>query len=79
MARRTSSPGIFDDPNILLSQYITHESRILFRRNIRKSADDRPFLRLDRDPYMVISEGRLFLDAKTPHHQPLVLVCPTHS
>jgi uncharacterized protein len=60
-ARRTLFAWYFDDPNILLSQYITGESRILLRRNIRNRVRTiAPFLRLDRDPYMVISEGRLF-------------------
>ena len=50
----------FNDLNILLSRYVTGESRILFHRNIQ----DRvrmiaPFLRLDRDPYLAIGEGRL--------------------
>jgi uncharacterized membrane protein (UPF0182 family) len=60
-ARRTLFAWYFDDPNILLSQYITHESRILFRRNIQDRVRTiTPFLRLDRDPYIVISDGRLF-------------------
>ncbi len=51
----------FNDLNILLSRYVTGESRILFHRNIQ----DRvrmiaPFLQLDRDPYLAISEGRLY-------------------
>jgi uncharacterized membrane protein (UPF0182 family) len=51
----------FDDPNILLSSYVTNDSRILFRRNIgERVATIAPFLRLDHDPYVVVSEGRLF-------------------
>ncbi len=51
----------FDDPNLLLSNYLTAESRILFRRNIQERVHTiAPFLRLDHDPYMVVSEGRLF-------------------
>ena len=49
------------DVNLLLSNYISAESRILFQRQIsdrvRKVA---PFLFYDSDPYIVISEGRLF-------------------
>ena len=50
-----------DDVNILLSGYITGESKIMLHRNI----EDRvrtiaPFLQLDPDPYMVISDGRLY-------------------
>ena len=60
-ARRTLFAWYFGDPNILLSNYVTDESRILFRRNIQERVRAiAPFLRLDRDPYIVISEGRLF-------------------
>jgi uncharacterized membrane protein (UPF0182 family) len=60
-ARRTLFAWYFNDPNILLSRYITDTSRILIHRNIRNRVRRiAPFLRLDRDPYMVISEGRLF-------------------
>jgi uncharacterized protein len=54
-ARRTLFAWYFDDPNILLSQYITDDSRILFRRNIQDRVRTiTPFLRLDQNPYMVI-------------------------
>jgi hypothetical protein len=48
------------DVSILLTSYITPKSRI----QLWRSAQDRirriaPFLRLDEDPYLVISEGRL--------------------
>ena len=49
------------DMNILLSGYLTGESRILLHRNIRDRVQTiAPFLRLDSDPYLVISGGRLF-------------------
>jgi len=35
MVRRTLFAWYFDDLNILLTDYITSESRILFRRNIQ--------------------------------------------
>ncbi len=51
----------FSDLTIMLTDYITGDSRIMFDRNIhqrvRKIA---PFLSYDRDPYMVISDGKLF-------------------
>ena len=79
MARRTLFAWYFNDPNILLTSYITSESRILFRRNIGDRVRTiAPFLRLDRDPYVVISDGRLFWmqDAYTasdwfPYAQPI--------
>jgi uncharacterized protein len=60
-ARRSLFAWYFDDPNILLSDYITEESRVMFRRTIKDRVGTiAPFLRLDHDPYMVVSEGRLF-------------------
>jgi uncharacterized protein len=51
----------FNDVNLLLSDYITDSSRIMIRRNIQERVHTiAPFLRLDRDPYLVISEGRMF-------------------
>ena len=78
-ASRSLFAWYFGDSNILLSSYITDESRILFRRNIHDRVSTiAPFLRLDRDPYVVISDGRLFWvqDAYTtsrwfPYAQPL--------
>ncbi|MGH9257149.1 MAG: UPF0182 family protein [Vicinamibacterales bacterium] len=46
---------------ILLSNEITEDSRILFLRNIRERAQKlAPFLSFDRDPYLVVADGRLF-------------------
>lgn len=51
----------FNDPNLLLSNYITPESRIMIWRNIRERVPAiAPFLMLDHDPYLVISGGRMF-------------------
>jgi uncharacterized protein len=51
----------FADLNIAISDAITNESRILFRRNIQERISTMaPFLRLDNDPYIVIADGRLF-------------------
>ena len=51
----------FNDPNLLLSSYITADSRIMIRRNIQQRVRTiAPFLRLDHDPYLVISDGRMF-------------------
>ena len=62
----------FKDVNLLLSNYITSESRVMFRRRV---ADERaktiaPFLSYDADPYVVLSEGRIFwiIDAYTTTH-----------
>jgi uncharacterized membrane protein (UPF0182 family) len=79
LARRTLFAWYFDDLNLLLSRYITADSRIVFRRTIGERVRTiAPFLRLDRDPYIVVSEGRLFWiqDAYTtssyfPYAQPV--------
>jgi uncharacterized membrane protein (UPF0182 family) len=60
-ARRALFAWHFGDPNLMLSDYVTGDSRILFRRTIQDRVHEiAPFLRLDRDPYLVISSGRLF-------------------
>jgi uncharacterized protein len=60
-ASRTLFAYYFNDPNLLLSNYITADSRIMFRRNIwDRVRTIAPFLRLDHDPYLVISDGRMF-------------------
>jgi uncharacterized protein len=68
----------YDDVNILLSSYITGQSKIIIHRDLQDRIQTiAPFLRLDRDPYMVISGGRLYWmqDAYTtsdwfPYSQP---------
>ncbi len=49
------------DPNIVLSPMLKPESRFLYFRDLKTRFSRLvPFLLLDQDPYMVISEGRLF-------------------
>jgi uncharacterized membrane protein (UPF0182 family) len=51
----------FRDVNILLSPLITTESRFMYYRSARERFSRvAPFLMLDRDPYMVVSEGKLY-------------------
>ena len=51
----------FGDIDILLSRYLTDESRILIRRRIQdRIRTIAPFLLLDQDPYLVINDGRLY-------------------
>src|SRR5688500_1853036 len=51
----------FRSYQILLSDDITPESRLIFDRQIRtRVAKIAPFLALDEDPYPVIDEGRIF-------------------
>ncbi len=50
----------FKTMKILFSQDIGSDSRVLMYRNIEERVKKiAPFLKLDRDPYLVISEGRL--------------------
>lgn len=58
----------FGDINFLISPQLTDESRVLMNRNILTRVSKlAPFLRFDRDPYLVVSKGKLywFLDAYT--------------
>src|SRR6266702_7047611 len=79
LARRLLFAWYFEDLNILLSGYITPDSRVMFRRAIQERIRAiAPFLRLDYDPYVVVSDGRLFWmqDAYTtsnwfPYAEPL--------
>ena len=58
---RTLFAYYFNDANLVLSSYITADSRIMIRRNItERMRTIAPFLRLDHDPYLVISNGRMF-------------------
>jgi len=77
--RRNLFAWHFGDINLLLSSYITSDSRIMIRRNIRERIRAiAPFLRFDHDPYLVISSGKLYWmqDAYTtsdyfPYAQPV--------
>jgi len=49
------------DINLLLTSYLGQESRIqLWRRVQERVAKIAPFLQLDSDPYLVLSEGKLY-------------------
>ncbi len=51
----------FGDLKLMLSNDLTPESRVLFKRNISERLEQvAPYLRFDKDPYMVVHEGRLF-------------------
>jgi uncharacterized membrane protein (UPF0182 family) len=49
------------DINILLTSYLRPESRIQIWRNVQERVTQvAPFLKLDADPYAVLSEGKLY-------------------
>jgi len=58
----------FDGTRLLLSGYPTKNSRIMFHRQIKDRVRTlAPFLEFDNDPYIVLSEGKLYwmIDAYT--------------
>ncbi|MBI3070078.1 MAG: UPF0182 family protein, partial [Candidatus Levybacteria bacterium] len=58
----------FGSLKLFLSSDVTKESRILYYRDIKERVlKIAPFLKLDRDPYLVIAEGKMYwiLDAYT--------------
>ena len=58
--RRVAYAWQFFDLNILVSDQVTVESRIQYRRTIQERISQvAPFLELDRDPYLVVEDGRL--------------------
>jgi len=51
----------FLDPQILFTAYLSPESRIMYDRQInRRAGSIAPFLDYDGDPYLVVSEGKLY-------------------
>ncbi len=52
----------FNDVNLLISNYVTPQSRILYRRNVsERVAALAPFLAFEDDPYIVIgADGKLY-------------------
>ena len=58
----------FADINIMISGALSSESKIQYERNITERIQKiAPFLDLDKDPYLVVADGRLYwmLDAYT--------------
>ncbi len=78
-ARRAAFSWRFGTLKLLLSDYLTPDSRLMFRRSLSERVHAiAPFLGLDRDPYMVIKEdGGLVwvwdaytLSSRFPYSQP---------
>jgi uncharacterized membrane protein (UPF0182 family) len=66
--RRAAHAWEFADLNLLISDAMDEESRLLYRRNVRQRVEEiAPFLRLDHDPYLVVADGKLvwMIDAYT--------------
>ena len=81
LARKLLMALYLGDLNILLTDYLSDDSRLMIRRDItRRVRTVAPFLRLDGDPYLVVHEGRLvwILDAfsttdRYPYAEPYVV------
>ncbi len=59
--RRLAYAWQFGDVNLLISGEIRPESLLQYRRTIQERVETvAPFLTLDRDPYIVAADGRLF-------------------
>jgi len=68
LVRRAAFALRFADWNVLVSDFITDDSRMIFRRDVRQRVQDvAPFLSLDSEVYPVIADGRTFfiVDAYT--------------
>lgn len=67
-AHRLAIAWNLGDLNLLVSSYLTPDSQVLLRRSVRERARViAPFLKFDRDAYIVAADGRLtwVLDAYT--------------
>jgi len=61
LGRRLMFALRFGAYQIAFNDGITADSRIIFHRNITERVTEiAPFLRFDRDPYLVLADGRLF-------------------
>ncbi len=77
--RRLAFAMRFGDLNILLSNDLSADTQVLFRRQVRERARAiAPFLRFDKDPYVVVVDGNIYWiqDAYTvsdryPYSQPI--------
>lgn len=78
MVRRLVYAWDFGDLNILISNQITSQSLLLYRRDIQSRISHiAPFLKLDHDPYAVIANGQIYwiqdaytVTSRFPYSQP---------
>lgn len=58
--RRLAFSIRFSDFNLLISSYVTHQSRLMFHTDIQDAANQvAPFLSLDGDPYPALVDGHI--------------------
>ncbi len=66
LGRRLAFALRFSDTDLLISNFITPESRVIMRRNIKERVQAAaPFLHFDHDPYLVVGEGE---DGERKYH-----------
>ena len=74
LTRRLAFGARFGDWNLVISNFIKPDSRIVFQRDVRERIKTAaPFLSFDGDPYPVISDGRIvymFDGYTTSNHYP---------
>lgn len=59
-ARKAAYALRFSDWNLLVSNFITSDSRIIYQRDVRERVEQvAPFMQFDADPYPVVSGGRI--------------------
>lgn len=66
--RRLAFALRFREVNVLISSYVTSDSRMLYVRSVKERVEKvAPFLTLDKDPYAVVIDGRIkwIVDAYT--------------
>ena len=60
LVRRAAFALRYRTPNLVISDFITEDSKIIFNRDIRERVEAlAPFLRWDDDPYPVVIDGRV--------------------
>ncbi len=60
LLRRAAFAVRYSDFNIIISQQLEADSKVLMRRNVvDRVASGAPFMSVDSDPYMVVLDGRL--------------------
>ncbi len=78
--RRALYAWQFGSTDIVLSSYLSHDARIMYRRNIAERAQAAlPFLKFDAEPYLVVTDSgtlKWILDAYTssenwPYSEPM--------
>jgi uncharacterized membrane protein (UPF0182 family) len=68
LAQQTLFALYFQELDILLTNYLTPQSKVMFRRRIQDRVQTlAPFLTFERDPYLVVTDGRMrwMIDAYT--------------